>query len=250
MSDLVTEGAKGLHTESLRSFTIDEQATWTQLFTSLHGVRKEMAWSGFNAALDELEMGGDQIPDLQNINHILQKKTGWRGVPVNGLEDGYSFYPALARREFPIGNFIRDGKSLGYTPAPDIFHDLYGHIPFFMDADYADFCFRYGVLASRYLNNVPKLKMYERFFWFCVEFPLVETLVGRKIFGAGIISSLVESIYSLSEKPKTLPFDIRTICLQDYRIDQIQPILFVLRSPAQLYHCLPDLEETINILAS
>lgn len=246
--EMTTE--KGLHRQTFKRFSRQDDKTWEILFNNLDTCRREMAWSGFVQGLDDLAMDWAQIPDLDRINQVLNKRTGWRGVPVTGLEDGYSFYPALARREFPIGNFIRDQDSLGYTPEPDIFHDLYGHIPFYMDTAYGDYCWRYGKVASKYLDNPEKLQMYERFFWFCVEFPLVETPAGRRIFGAGILSSRDESRYSLSNEPQVLPFNIETICKEDFRIDQIQPRLFVLKSPEQLYGSLGELEVTINRLAT
>ncbi len=239
---------KILNSEKFRSFNSEENGTWRVLYNNLESNRKELAYPLFNECLQKLEIGPDSIPDLDQVNKTLEKLTGWKGVPVTGLEDGYSFYPALARREFPIGNFIRDKQSLGYTPAPDIFHDLYGHIPYYSNLAYANFCCDYGRLVSKYLDFPEKLKMFERFFWFTVEFGLVKTQVGQRIFGAGILSSFSESIYSLSNEPEVLPFNLRAICLQDYRIDQIQPRLFVLQSPEELYDSLRELEYTVNQL--
>lgn len=111
--------------------------------------------------LKRLGISRDEIPDIDLVNRHLMDLTGWRGVPVAGLDGGNSFYPTLARREFPLGNFIRDRDSLGYTPAPDIFHDLYGHIPFLADPDYATFCETCGKMASKYVDNVQALKRVE-----------------------------------------------------------------------------------------
>lgn len=238
-------GPVGLHEESLKTFTEREHDTWRVLYDNLVENRRAMAHPIFNRGLTALGLTRDEIPNLDEVNRRLSNLTGWRGVPVTGLEAGDSFYPALARREFPIGNFIRDRDSLGYTPAPDVFHDLYGHIPFFADPDYAAFCEAYGRMASKYLDNAEALKRIERFFWFTIEFGLSETAMGRRIFGAGILSSRDESIYSLSDRPQVKPFDIDVICAQDFRIDQIQPTLFVLQDPSRLYESLERVEALI-----
>lgn len=240
-------GAVNLRAQVFKSFSSQEQDTWRVLFGSLVDNRKTMAHPIFAEGLGKLGIDGDRIPDLAEVNRRLRDLTGWQGVPVEGLEGGSSFYPALAERKFPIGNFVRDRDSLGYTPAPDIFHDLYGHIPFYADRAYGDFCQRYGVMATKYLDNPAALLKIERFFWFTVEFALCETPSGRRIFGAGILSSRDESIYSLSAEPEVLSFDVERICNQDYRIDRIQPRLFVLKSPEDLYTSLSQVEAVVGL---
>jgi len=237
--------ATELHREKFREFTPGENQTWGVLFNNLVENRRSMACREFTEGLDYLGLTGARIPDLEEVNRRLMKKTGWKGVPVTGLEMGDSFYPGLARREFPIGNFIRDKESLGYTPAPDVFHDFYGHIPFYASGPYAEFCEAYGKMASKHVGDPEKLKKLERFFWFTIEFGLIETPAGRRIFGAGILSSRDESIYSLSEKPEVLPFNVQTICAQDYRIDQIQPRLFLLKNVEDLYSSIPAVEAEV-----
>lgn len=232
--------------QSYKKFTPEEENTWKILFNNLDYNRKNMASSEFARGIQYLQMTADKIPDLGIINDLLKKKTGWIGIPVEGLEDGQSFFQALANKEFPIGNFIRDAKDVNYTPAPDIFHDLYGHIPFYADEEYAKFNKAYGDMALKYMHDPKKLRMLERFFWFTCEFALVETPKGRRIFGAGILSSDGESKYSLSDEPAVRPFSVPVICEQEFKIDEFQKVLFVLKSKEQLYNCLPELEEYIR----
>lgn len=234
-----------LHRETAKAFGSRENETWRVLYGNLKDVRNSMSFDVFNSGLRALSIEGDAIPDIDEVNDRLQRLTGWRGVPVTGLEEGRSFYPALARKEFPIGNFIRDRDSLGYTPAPDVFHDLYGHIPFFADRNYADFCEAYGHMASRYADEPRALEMFERFFWFTIEFGLIETPQGQRIFGAGILSSYDESVYSLSTKPEVRPFSVAAICAQPFRIDEIQPRLFLLPDTKSLYNSLCEVESEI-----
>lgn len=233
----------------MKRFSADEEGVWTMLFARLDGCRAMQAHPLFVQGLERLEISGDHTPDLDAVNTRLMALTGWRGVPVTGLEDGRSFFQLLARREFPVGNFIRDAGDLSYTPAPDIFHDLYGHMPFLADPDYADFCWRFGVSASALADTPEKLLEYERLFWFGVEFPLVETPAGRRIFGGGILSSSGESDYALSEVPEVLPFDLEIIRNQWYRIDIMQARLFVLDRVETLYGCLPAFEAGLGTAA-
>jgi len=222
----------------MKTFEAHEHDTWRRLYARLDHCRAHQAHPLFAAGLDALGIAADAIPSLAAVNARLEALTGWRGVPVAGLEDGRSFFALLARREFPIGEFIRDAKDLSYTPAPDVFHDLYGHLPLLADPGYADFCHRFGVVASAHATDPQRLLEFERLFWFGVEFPLVETAAGRRIFGGGILSSFGESNYCLSPEPDVRPFDLEAIRRQDYRIDQMQTRLFVLDRPETLYACL------------
>lgn len=229
-----------LNRETFKSFTEVDQNTWKLLFTGLEKNRRDMAYEIFEKGILALGIDGSSIPKLEHVNTRLFHLTGWKGVPVAGLESAQSFYPALARKEFPIGNFIRSQDDLGYTPEPDVFHDLYGHLPFYVDARYADYCYEYGKMTLQFLDNPKKFRMAERFFWFAVEFGLIETPVGRRIFGAGILSSKAESEYALSNQPEVVPFSVKALCDQEFRIDEFQKRLFILKNVDQLYSSLSD----------
>jgi len=231
--------------QEYRKFGPIETQTWGTLFRNLTENRKSMAHPMFAEGLEFLGLNHTKIPSIEEVNRLLKAKTGWSGVPVEGLEEGDSFYPALSRREYPIGNFIRDAKDINYTPAPDIFHDLYGHMPFFVNEAYANFCADYAALAVKHLKEPRKKRMFERYFWFTMEFALTETPQGRRIFGAGIVSSKGESEFALSDKPTLIDFDIPTICLKEFRIDEFQGTLFLLKNPEQLYKSLKEVEKFV-----
>jgi phenylalanine-4-hydroxylase len=222
----------------LKKFSKAEHETWKMLFERQAPKRSVQIIPQFEEGLEALGINGDHVPDLDAVNAKLRKLTGWEGVPVEGLEEGESFYRMLSEKKFPIGNFIRDQKDLSYTPAPDIFHDLYGHIPFYADLQYAEYCQEFGKRACAKVKDPKIFREYERFFWFTVEFGLVETPNGRRIFGAGIASSYGECEYALSSKPKVIPFDVNTIRAQEFRIDVFQETLFVFQSVNQLYKTL------------
>lgn len=229
-----------------KAFTEKEHQTWGILFSNLERCRRDQAHPLFSKGVSKLGLTADRIPNLDDVNERLDVLTGWRGVAVEGLEDNASFFEGLANREFPIGNFIRSARDVNYTPAPDIFHDLYGHLPLLTDPLYAQFCWEFGQRAAKYSDNPTAMEIWGRLFWFGVEFPLIETPLGRRIFGGGILSSLGESDYSLSNKPVVLPFDIRSIVDRSYKIDDLQATLFVLSGAEQLYSCLPAYESLVE----
>lgn len=227
-----------MQTEFFASFDQTAHATWGALFQGTARSRADQAHPLFVRGLEKLGMDGRGIPDLATLNGRLMALTGWQMVPVEGLEGPREFFRELHEQKFPVGNFIRSAQDLAYTPAPDVFHDVYGHIPFIADRDYAAFCQEFGTRALPYLDAPELLRQFERLFWFGVEFPLIETALGRRIFGGGILSSSKECDYCLSPQPEVRPFDVEAIRSQEYRIDQIQPLLFSLASPEQLYGSL------------
>jgi len=219
--------------------------TWQTILEMHSLVREDQIVDIFHVGLKKLGIVPNKIPSLNDINKRLKAETGFQGIFVDGLEAGDSFFPMLARRLFPIGNFIRDAIDLNYTPAPDIVHDVYGHIPFLMDRKYADFCNRFGLMASEFLDKPKALRQFERFFWFTLEFGLIKTAKGIRVFGAGIASSLEECKYSLSKDPEVIPFDIDTIRKQEFRIDEMQNRLFLLDSVDQLYNSLDEFYQKV-----
>lgn len=229
--------------ECFRKFNPEEDQTWGELFIRQEKKRAQQMHPVFEEGLSILEMDSTRVPDLNRVNRILLSRTGFKGVPVTGHEDPRSFFPMLARGEFPIGNFIRDRNDINYTPAPDVFHDLYGHLPFYANRDYADFSRDFGTRASKYIENPALLRQWERLFWFGLEFPLIKTPEGKRIFGAGLASSFGESAYALGAEPEVVPFDIEKIRIQEFRIDEFQQRLFILENTSQLYSCLDEFEK-------
>jgi phenylalanine-4-hydroxylase len=213
-----------------------DHATWRRLYQRQDKCRAELAHPLFVQGLHALGIEGDAIPDLNKVNALLMRQTGWQGVFVEGLEGPARFFALLAERKFPVGSFIRDASDLNYTPAPDVFHDLYGHLPFFIDQEYGDFCERFGNVGM--IANPTEMRELERLFWFGVEFPLVKTAAGRRIFGGGILSSYSESIYSMSSEPEVRAFDVDEIRHREFKIDVMQTTLYELNSPSQLYDSL------------
>lgn len=229
-----------------RNWTPQEHGTWRIMFRRQAEKRDEQVVDLFSRGIRELGLGDEGVPDLDEVNRRLAARTGFAGIPVEGLEEDRSFYQMLAERRFPIGNFIRDRQDVSYTPAPDVFHDLYGHLPFFIDEDYSRFCAELGERATRVADSAEALKQYARLFWFTIEFALMKTPQGMRIFGAGIASSHGECEYALGNRPNRIPFDIETIRKKDFKIDEFQRDVFVIEEPAQLYGCLPEFDRRVR----
>ncbi|MBK7891148.1 MAG: hypothetical protein IPJ84_09980 [Bdellovibrionales bacterium] len=135
------------------SFTERDHDTWRLLYHAQDALRSEQLIPEFASGLKALGILGDKIPDLEAVNARLQSLTGWNGVSVAGFEGPEHFYKMLANREFPVGHFIRDQKDLSYTPEPDVFHDLYGHLPFYVMPEYGKFCEDFGTRGLKYLSS-------------------------------------------------------------------------------------------------
>ena len=219
-------------------FTAKDHETWKILFSKQTPRRHEQIIPEFSYGLEILGITPEKIPDVNSVNQKLHALTGWQGIFVKGFEGPETFYEMLANKQFPIGSFIRDPKDLSYTPEPDIFHDLYGHIPFYIIPEYGNFCQDFGKRGMKYLNSPQISEEFQRLFWFTTEFGLLKTSRGLQICGAGIASSFGECAYALSGKPQVLPFDVEIIRNKEFRIDIMQETLFVLENMSQMYGCL------------
>lgn len=224
------------------AFTEKDHAIWTSLFKAQNRLRAVQLDDIFISGLKALNITEDRIPDLESVNKNLKILTGWQGVYTKGFVDVADFFEMLTQKKFPVGAFIRNLDDSSYTPEPDVFHDLYGHLPFFADQAYAQFCFELGQRAVKYKSNSQIMTEFQRLFWFTIEFGLVRTVKGVRVLGAGIASSFSECAYALSEKPRVHLFNVDDIRRNDFRIDIIQEDLYLLNSREQLYTCLDDFE--------
>jgi len=210
------------------AYTPEEHATWRTLFERQLGVLKAGACRAFAQALRTLPIGPACIPDLAQLNPLLHAATGWTVVAVPGLVPDEVFFRHLARREFPAGRFIRAPHQLDYLQEPDIFHDIFGHVPMLMHPAMGDFMQAYGEGGLRAMR-LGVLEKLARVYWYTVEFGLVEEDDQLRIYGSGIASSFAECNYCLhSPVPQRLRFDLHRVLRTDYRIDDFQACYFVL----------------------
>lgn len=206
-----------------------EDQTWEMLITRQLRLVKERACSEFLDGLNQLNLPLDRIPQIPDINNVLGDITGWGVTPVPALIELDHFFSLLANKRFPAATFIRRREELDYLQEPDIFHEIFGHCPMLANQAFADFSEEYGKLG---LRASPLEREYmSRLYWFTVEFGLVESSQGMRIYGGGILSSKGETLYALdSAQPMRAPFDVLTALRTPYRIDIMQPLYYTLNS--------------------
>lgn len=215
-------------------YTPENQETWTTLFD------RQMAYLADNASKTYLDgakainLRRDRIPPVDDINSRLKPMTGWQSRAVPGYLKPKAFFASISRREFPTTIVIRPKESIDYLPEPDIFHDIFGHVPLHADPIFADFLQTYGK-AALLTEDPAHTERLARLFWFTVEFGLIREDGRLKIYGSGLISSPGESKHSLTSKEvDRRPFEFERVCDTAFEIDHYQPILYVLDSFEQL----------------
>jgi phenylalanine-4-hydroxylase len=230
--DRPPEGANADWTipQAWEHYTAEEHATWDTLFARQARLLPGRASDAFLRGLDVLKLSKPGIPDFEELSERLMKLTGWQVVAVPGLVPDDVFFDHMANRRFVAGNFIRRPDQLDYLQEPDVFHDVFGHVPMLADPVFADYLAAYGRGGLRALE-LGALKQLARLYWYTVEFGLVQEADGLRIYGAGIVSSYGESIFALDDpSPNRIGFSMKRVMQTDYRIDDYQQSYFVIPS--------------------
>jgi phenylalanine-4-hydroxylase len=216
-------------------YTADEHDIWRTLFRRQEALLKGRAAPEFLAGIADLGVAADGIPDFRRLNDVLGRATGWSIVAVPGLVPDAIFFEHLANRRFPSTCFIRRLDQLDYLEEPDVFHDIFGHVPMLVNPVFADYMQAYGQGGLKALG-LGALHNLARLYWYTVEFGLIETPEGLRIYGSGIVSSKGESVYSVEDpRPNRLGFDLLRVMRTKYRIDDFQSSYFVIRGFDELF---------------
>jgi phenylalanine-4-hydroxylase len=223
-------------------YTAAEHATWDLLFSRQVSMLSSRVAPAFLEGIDVLRMSKPGIPDFTELSERLTKASGWSVVAVPGLISDEEFFDHLANRRFVAGRFIRSPEQIDYLQEPDVFHDVFGHVPLLVNPVFADYMQAYGrggLRAMRY-GAIHRLA---RLYWYTVEFGLIRDGDadadgkgrGLKLYGAGIASSNSESVFALeSDSPNRLGFDLKRVMRTKYRIDDFQQNYFVIDNFEQL----------------
>lgn len=212
------------------SYSAAEHDRWDRLFKRSQAVLHERACDEFTAMMHTLKLSDSGIPDMERLSDRLDKITGWRVVPVAELVPDAVFFDHLANRRFPAGAFIRSEQEMDYLEEPDVFHDVFGHVPLLANPVYSNFMQAYGKGGQRAIS-LGRLPNLARLYWYTVEFGLIRTPAGLRIFGAGIMSSTTESVFALeSQSPNRIAFDLDRVMRTRYLIDDFQQTYFVIES--------------------
>jgi len=221
--------------QSWENYTADEHAVWDLLYKRQMDVLPGRAADDFLEGLKLLDLAKGGIPNFETMSDELEALTGWRVVAVPGLVPDAVFFEHLANRRFPAGQFIRKRDELDYLQEPDVFHDVFGHVPMLANPIFADYMEAYGKGGMRSLEW-DALKNLAALYWYTVEFGLIKTDKGMRIYGAGIVSSKSESIFAVEDaSPNRIGFDLERVMTTDYRIDDFQQTYFAIDSYKQLF---------------
>lgn len=216
------------------SYTAEENAVWRSLYERQTHIVADRACDEFIHGVQALSLSPDRIPQINDVSDTLRSLTGWAIAPVKALISFKEFFELLASRHFPAATFIRLPEHLDYLKEPDIFHEIFGHCPLLTNRAFADFTHAIGELGI-HMSREERV-MLARLYWFTVEFGLIHTDKGVRIYGGGILSSKGESMYSLdSDIPRRHPFDLVTVLRTSYRYDEMQRNYFVIKSFDDLF---------------
>ena len=205
-----------------------DQESWRFLFDRQMKFLPGRACDEYLEGSKKLNFTPDKIPALKDLSHVFNRTTGWKIARVPGLIHEQDFFAMLRRKVFPSTDYIRGKDELDYTPAPDLFHDMFGHMPMLTDSNFASFYQMFGEAA--YNAKGENRKKLETFHWFTVEFGLIRKSEGMRIYGAGIISSLGEIQHALSNEVEVVDFEPERIVEQNYDVWHLQPVLFAVNS--------------------
>ena len=217
-------------------YTEEDQELWRILFARQLPLIEQYAAPEVLHGIRVLDASADRIPNFFQTNKTLEALTGWRIVAVPGLIPEQHFYAHLAKKQFPVSVWMRDRGELDYLQEPDLFNDFFGHVPLLTNPVFARFMQAYGAAGPK-ADSHHAIKMLARLYWYTVEFGLIQTKHGIKVYGAGILSSKGETVFSVdSTTPNRIGFNLERVMRTNYLIDDFQHTYFVLDSFEQLFH--------------
>jgi phenylalanine-4-hydroxylase len=229
----------------LESYTPEQHAIWTELVSRRMPQLRQHACQAYLDGFHQIGLREDKIPNLAEVSALLQPRTGWQSTPVSGFLPADAFFEMLAARMFPTTTWLRSRDSMEYTPEPDIFHDVFGHVPMHAHPVFADFLERYGKICAR-LTDAEALERMGRLFWFTVEFGLIRQDGGIKVYGSGLISSHGECSRVLAGGCEIKDFDLDAVLNQKFHTSEMQSVLYAVESFDQIYEATKLAESRLS----
>jgi phenylalanine-4-hydroxylase len=227
------------------SYTADQHEVWAELVRRRMPQLEKHAAREYLEGFDYLNLPYDRLPNLAQLSTRLEPRTGWNTTPVSGFMPGPAFFEMLAARCFPTTTWLRSKDSLNYTPEPDIFHDVFGHVPMHAHPVFADFLARYGQLCAR-IDDERILEQLGRVFWYTVEFGLIRQQGKVKVYGSGLISSEGECTNVLHSGCEIRPFVLDEVLRTAVKVDEMHHLLFAIESFDEIYQAMRLLEVRID----
>jgi phenylalanine-4-hydroxylase len=227
-------------TQDFDAYDAEAHDVWSILYARRMATLEETASQVFLDGIKRIGLDQHRAPDLRVVNARLDASTGWNAVGVGGFIPAAQFFRCLERRRFPTTLGVRPRAQLDYLPEPDIFHDVFGHVPLHADPVFADFLQQFGALAAG-ARTEEETEQMARLFWFTVEFGLVQERGATRIYGSGLISSHGDAANALGPNCERRPFELDAVLGQSFEIDHVQPVLFVVDSFDQLFEAVETL---------
>jgi phenylalanine-4-hydroxylase len=232
------------------AYTPEQHAVWAELVSRRMPQLQEHACEEYLDGFHQIGLREDTIPNLAEVNKRLGPRTGWNATPVSGFLPPDAFFEMLAARQFPTTTYLRTRESLEYTPEPDIFHDVFGHVPMHAHPVFADFLQQYGRVCLGLMQDKDKLERMGRLFWFTVEFGVIRQKGTIKLYGSGLISSHGESTHVINRiaegGPEIRDFDLDAVLNQEFLVSEMQKVLYAVESFDQIYEAAKEAEQRMR----
>lgn len=232
--------------QNYSKYTPEDFKVWKTLFERQMKILPRLASQSYLDAIDVVNFRADKIPDFQELNAILRDESAWQLRVVPNIIPNEEFFPLLSKKTFSATTWLRKMSQLDYLDEPDMFHDVFGHVPLLSNPTFCSFFKGLAEIAMKYINDSEAIEMIGRMYWFTIEFGLIRENNVLKIYGAGILSSHGETRFSLSEEPEHLEFDVATVLEQEYDNMKIQDKYFVIESFEQLFRSLDGIERYVE----
>jgi phenylalanine-4-hydroxylase len=228
-------------------YTTADHEVWNILYERMMKILPAYSTKAYLNGIDIVGFESHRIPNFDEMNSKLGKISQWEVYAVPGLIENKGFFELLASKQFPASTWLRKREQLDYLEEPDMFHDVFGHVPLLANIPFSNFLVELAKIALIHIENPWAIELIARLYWYTVEFGLINENGKLKVYGAGILSSSGETVYSIdSDIPKRIPFDIKTIFETPYIKDKFQEQYFVIDSYEQLYNSIPEIDALLQ----
>ncbi len=231
--------------QQYEKYTPEDHEVWSILYSRQIECIRDKASRAYLNGIKKCGFESSKVPNFNEVNQRLAAATGWQIYVVPGLIDNQPFFKHLSKKEFPATTWLRTKAQLDYLEEPDMFHDIFGHIPLLSEPKFCEYLRAISKITSKYINDPLAVEYMARLYWYTVEFGLIKEDQNIKIYGAGILSSLGESQFCLSEEANYLPFNIATIFSYPYIKDRFQDQYFVIDSYHELFESIDSIESVL-----
>jgi phenylalanine-4-hydroxylase len=238
--------------QEMNKYTDQDRSVWKALFNRQAVNLLDKSCEEYLDCLEKLQpvLNAQVVPDFEELNAALKENTGWEIEVVAGLIPVEDFFMLLAKKKFCSSTWLRKPEQLDYLEEPDMFHDVFGHVPLLVHPRFSDFMQKFGKMGVENAGNASVIMKLQRLYWFTIEFGLTQSKQGRSIYGAGIISSFGESNHCMGSEIEVRPFNLEAVFATEYRTDEIQSVYYELESFDQLFDAFDSYVTRLEKLAT